>query len=76
MPVFGPKEKEIFTEFIFDVGPRFNPIKKTKVDDARTISDFLDSQAVASIVSLQSVNVALVENDSQTDVLKTELRQP
>jgi len=67
MPVFGPKEKEIFTDFLFDVGPRFNPIKKTKVDAAMTIFDFLDAEAVASIVSLQSVNVALVENNERTD---------
>lgn len=68
MPVFGPKEKEILADFFYDVGPRYNPIKKTKVDDARTISDLLDSEVVASIVSLQSVNIALVENDKKTDV--------
>lgn len=68
--VFGPKEKEIFTDFVYDVGPRFNPIKKTKLDKARTISDFLDSLVVASIVSLHSVNVALVENNKETDVLE------
>lgn len=70
MPVFGPKEKEVFTDFFYDLGPRFNPIKKTKLDAAKTISDFLDSTVVASIVSLQSVNVILVENDKQTDVLE------
>ncbi len=69
-PVLGPKDKEIFTDFIYDVGPRFSPIKKTKVDQARTIADFLDSEIVASIVSLQSVNIVLVENDRQTDVLE------
>ena len=71
MPVFGPKEEEIFIEFDFDVGPRFNPIKKTKLDKVRTIADFLDAEVVASIVTLQSVNVALVENDQQTNVLET-----
>lgn len=70
MPVLGPKEEEKFIDFIFDVGPRFNPIKKTKLDAARTIADFLDSEVVASMVSLLSVNVVLVENDKQTDVLE------
>ena len=70
MPVIGPKEKEIFTDFFYDVGPRFNPIKKTEVDAARTLSDFLDSETMASIVSLQSVNVVLVENGPQTDVFE------
>lgn len=70
MSVMGPKEKEIFTDFIYDVGPRFGPIKKTKLDEARTIADFLDAEVVASIVSLHSVNIALVENEKQTDVLE------
>jgi len=68
MPVFGPKEKEIFTDFFYEVGPRFEPIKKTKLDAAKTISDFLDARTVASIVSLQSVNVIVIENDEQTDI--------
>lgn len=68
-PMIGPF-KSTFPDFVFDVGPRFAPIKKTKLDEARTISDFLDSTVVASIVSLQSVNVILVENDKQTDVIE------
>lgn len=70
LTVFGPKEKEIFDDFNFDMRTRFEPIKKTKVDAARTISDFLEAEAMASIVSLHSVNVALVDKDGKTDVFK------
>jgi len=70
MPVLGPKEKEIFIDFNYDVGTRFNPIEKTELDKARTIADFLDAEVIASIVSLQSVHVVLVENDKQTDIFE------
>ncbi|MFH6603796.1 energy transducer TonB [Maribacter algicola] len=70
-PVLGPKDKEIFTDFIYDVGPRFSPIKKTKVDGAKAVSDFLDADVVASMASVQSVGILLFENEKLTEVLES-----
>ena len=39
----------MFTDFIYDVTPRFAPIKKTDIDKATSISDFIDAETLEII---------------------------
>jgi len=38
-------ENKIITDFIYDIGPRFSPIKKDDVDKAISIDAFLDKDS-------------------------------
>ena len=71
LPAMEKKEKNIFTDFIYGVGPRFSPIKKSDVDKARSINDFYDEEHMQSIVSIKSVSVILIINDKQSDIRET-----
>lgn len=64
-------EKRIFTDFIYGVGPRFSPIKKTDIDKAKSIEAFLDKEQIKSIVSLKSVSVIYIIDDKQSDIRET-----
>jgi len=70
LPANEPLGYANFTDFIYEIGPRFGPIKKSKLQQARTIADFLSPDEIASIVVLKSVNVVLFENEKQTDNLE------
>jgi hypothetical protein len=59
-------EKRIFTDFIYDVGPRFGPIKKGELDKARSINDFLDEKQIKRIVTYKSIEVIIIEGDKET----------
>lgn len=61
-------KKSVFTDFIYEVGPRFEPIKKGKVYAARSIEDFYDKEQMEKITSLTSVSVILIINDRQSDI--------
>ncbi len=63
--------KRIFSEFIYDVGPRFNPIKKGDLDKAISIDDFFDEEQIQSMVSLKSVSIIIIINDKQSDIRET-----
>jgi hypothetical protein len=55
-------------KFIYDVGPRFRPIKKTDLDNAKSSYDFLDEKQKQAFVSLNSVEVIILINDKQSDI--------
>jgi len=69
-PISNVVDENVFTDFIYDVGTRFSPVKKSKVANAKSIADFLEPEVVASIVSLKWVNVVLFENEKQSDILE------
>ena len=60
-------EKRIYTDFIYDVGPRFGPMKKGDLDKAKSINDFLDEKQIERIVSIKSVRILLIEDGEQVD---------
>ncbi|NQY28374.1 MAG: energy transducer TonB [Flavobacteriaceae bacterium] len=64
-------EKKTFTDFIYDVGPRFRAIKKRDVDNAISIAAFFDEKQLQSIVSLKSVNIIIIEGKKRTDTKTT-----
>ena len=61
-------KKKVFTDFIYDIGPRFGPIKKVDVDKARTFDAFLDEEQLEKIVYLKSVNIIRVIDDKESGI--------
>ncbi|PHS09412.1 MAG: hypothetical protein COA88_04300 [Kordia sp.] len=64
-------EKSTFTDFIYDVGPRFRAIKKRDVDNAISIATFFDEKQLQSIVSLKSVNIIIIKGEKRIDTRTT-----
>ena len=64
-------EKKIFEDFIYDVGPRFSPIKKETIDKATAIDDFFDEEQMQRIVNLTSTSVILFIDNKQSDIRAT-----
>ena len=73
--VYGPFttkiEKKIFSDFIYDIGPRFSAIKKGDVDKARYINAFFDKEQIQAIVSLKSVSIIIIIDDKRSDIRET-----
>jgi len=65
--VHNKVKKRIFTDFIYDVGPRFGAIKKRKVDEATSIATFFEENQLKSIISLKSVDIITIKGDKRTD---------
>lgn len=63
--------KRIFSDFIYDVGPRFGPIKKGDLDKARTFDDFISEEHAKQIVSYKSLSVIYIINDKQSEIKET-----
>ena len=60
------KKKNTFEGFIYDIGPRFSPVKKELVQNATSIDDFYDKIHLQEIEELKSVSIILVINDKQS----------
>jgi len=69
--VMGPVKERVFNDFIYDVGPRFGPIKKGDLDKARTFADFISEEHAKQIVSYKSLSVIYIINDKQSDLRET-----
>lgn len=65
-------ENVVYTDFIYDVGTRFRPIKKTEIDKIRSINAFLNENELQSIVSIKSVSVSFFIEDKQSDISETD----
>jgi hypothetical protein len=64
-------EKKIVTDFIYDVGPRFNAIKKSNLDAVSSFSDFIEEEHAQRIVYYTSVSVIVLNGDKKTDRKET-----
>lgn len=60
--------KSVYTDFFYDMGPRFHPIKKSKVESAKLVTDFLSEEEIKRIEAYSSVEVILIINDIQSDI--------
>ena len=58
----------IFTDFIYDVGPRFTPIKKTDLDAIRSYNDIIDQEHANRIIEYKWVTVVLIIDDKESSV--------
>lgn len=61
----------VYSDFFYDMGPRFGPIKKSVLDNARSIIDFLPREQTQAVVSYKSVSVIIIKDDRQTDIRET-----
>jgi hypothetical protein len=66
--VFEKIEKRIVSDFIYDIGPRFNAVKKSDIDQALTFADFISAELENSIVSYESVEVIIIKDDKESDI--------
>ncbi|MEL6811558.1 MAG: hypothetical protein AAFP76_09510 [Bacteroidota bacterium] len=65
-PMTDKVKSRIFSDFIYEVGPRFNHIKKTDLDQVRSFSDLIGSEHAERIVSYTSLNVIILEGEEPT----------
>ena len=64
-------QKRIFTDFIYDIGPRFVSIKKTKLDKIKSFNDFISNEHAQQIVSYKSVSIIVLKDDKKTEIRET-----
>ncbi len=55
-------------DFFYDYGTRFRGVKKSTLENAKSITDFLPYKETAPVVSYYSVSVIIIKNDEQTDI--------
>lgn len=60
-------KSNVFTDFIYDVGPRFGAIKKKDVDTLRSFNDLIADEFANRIVYYKSVSIIVLDGEEQTD---------
>lgn len=60
-----------FPDFIYGIGPRFSPIKKSDIMYSKSINTFFDLEDITRMNTIKSVEVVIIENDKQTDKAST-----
>ena len=63
-----PVQNKTFDDFIYDVGTRFAPIKKSTLQKATSVNAFFEKDRMKSIVKIKSVNIKIIENDKPTEI--------
>ncbi|MFT4771752.1 MAG: hypothetical protein ACI9CP_001674 [Cryomorphaceae bacterium] len=66
-PIADIFKPNVLTDFFYDFGPRFNPITKQELSEARSVSDFVDQKEIARMDGVRSMTVIVIENDNQTN---------
>lgn len=56
-----------FDDFIYEIGPRFSPIKKADLINATSINSIFNENKINDIESINSIKFIKVENDKRTD---------
>lgn len=55
-------------KFIYDIGPRFSPIKMSAIKKANSIKDILDDNQLNNVKELKSVSFRLMKNDKRSEL--------
>lgn len=63
--------KKVYSNFSYNLGSRFSPLKKGDLNNVKSIVDFLPEEETRAVVSYKSVSVITIENDKQTDIRET-----
>lgn len=66
----GPSQNmdfRFFADFIYDVGPRFGPIKKGDLNKFTSFADFINGEDAERILTYKFVEVIIIENDKETN---------
>ena len=61
----------IFTDFIYDVGPRFGSIKKADLDAMSSFNDIIGEEHAERIIDYKSVSVIVIVNDEKSEIHET-----
>jgi hypothetical protein len=64
-------QPKLFSDFIYEVAPRFNVIKKTDLDKVRSFNDFIGEEHAQRILSYSSVSVIILDGQEETDRKET-----
>lgn len=64
-PTETKTNKNVFHDFIYDIGPRFGTIKKSEVDNAKTIEAFLGEKNFERMQSISSVTIFPFVNEER-----------
>lgn len=65
----GPSQNmdfRFFSDFIYDVGPRFGPIKKGDLNKFTSFADFMEDDDAKQVLTYKFVEVIIIENDKET----------
>jgi hypothetical protein len=62
---------KVYSDFFYDMGSRFGPVKKSDLANAKSIIDFLPPEQTDPVVSYKSVSVIIIKDDRQTDIRET-----
>lgn len=65
----GPSQNmdfRFFSDFIYDIGPRFGPIKKVDLNKVTSFADFMEKGDEEQIVTYKFVEVIIIKNDKET----------
>ena len=71
VPTKKQANNKIFKDFIYDVGPRFNSIKKSELDSATAFRDFIAEEHADRIINYTKVTVMVLDGDKKTDIKET-----
>jgi TonB family protein len=63
----------IFSDFIYDVGPRFGAIKKNDLDKATTFSDLFNKDQAQQIRSYTAVSISILKGEMEINKKETSL---
>jgi len=61
-------DNSIFKDILFDLSPRFAPMKKVTLRKARAITDFFDANEIKEMTTLKSVDIVVIKNERQTNI--------
>lgn len=61
----------IFSDFIYDIGPRFEAITKEDLNKVTSFSDFIGKKHADRIISYKSLSIIILEGDEQTENRET-----
>ncbi len=70
-PAIFKNENRMNSDFIFDIGTRFSPIKKREIENARTIDAFFNTEQVQKMATIQAVSVIFFIDDMQSEISET-----
>lgn len=63
---FEKPEPEVFEDFIYDVGSRFAPMKKSAIEKATSLEDFFTWEELRAISEIKFIEIIIIENERQT----------
>ncbi len=64
-------KKKNFSDFIYDIAPRFNAIKKTDLDKVSAFNDLIGEEHTQRILSYSSLSVVILDGDKKTETKET-----